>query len=172
MSRPSASEADAFQKMVQGRHETINTRLKAFAIMPEKCAVAVLVQLSISKMETLFIALFPHSINVANFHPEKTVGRESLRSHLAGNAPTILKSLFTNQTQHTKHKPTQTQTHYCGDQDRDECHPFVRNNDTAVHSPTQQSFCIKHILTKYCSHSTAVEFVKILKYPLDAARWL
>ena len=171
MSRPSASEADAFQKMVQGRHETINTRLKAFAIMSEKCAVAVLVQLSISKMETLFSALFSHSINVANFHPEKTVGRESWRSHLAGNAPTILKSLSIYKP-NAAHKPTQTQTHYCGDQDRDECHPFVRNNDTAVHSPTQQSFCIKHILTKYCSHSTAVEFVKILKYPLDAARWL
>ena len=53
------SEDEAFQKRVQGKHETINSRLKAFAILHSMyrhditqhgyvfCAVAVLVQLSI-----------------------------------------------------------------------------------------------------------------------------
>ena len=64
LSRP--SEADAFQKRVQGRHETINSRLKAFAILHSMyrhditqhgyvfCAVAVLVQLSIKNGDALF----------------------------------------------------------------------------------------------------------------------
>ena len=33
LSRP--SEADAFQKRAQGRHETVNARLKAYAILHE-----------------------------------------------------------------------------------------------------------------------------------------
>ena len=61
------SEADAFQKRVQGRHETINARLKAYAILSEVFrhditqhgyvfrAVAVLViQLSIKNGDPLF----------------------------------------------------------------------------------------------------------------------
>ena len=60
------SEADAFQKRVQGRHETINSRLKAFAVLHSMyrhdisqhayvfCAVAVLVQLSIKNGDSLF----------------------------------------------------------------------------------------------------------------------
>jgi hypothetical protein len=64
MSRP--SEADAFQKRVQGKHETINSRLKAFAILREMYrhdmtqhgyvfrAVAVIVQLSIKNGDPLF----------------------------------------------------------------------------------------------------------------------
>jgi len=64
MSRP--SEADALQKRVQGRHETINSRLKAYAILQEKYrhdvtqhgwvfrVVAVLVQLSIKNGDPLF----------------------------------------------------------------------------------------------------------------------
>ena len=57
------SEADAFQKRVQGRHKTINLRLKAYAILYSMYrhditqhgyvfhAVAVLVQLSIKNGE-------------------------------------------------------------------------------------------------------------------------
>jgi hypothetical protein len=64
MSRP--SEADAFQKRVQGRHETINSRFKAFAVLREMYrhditqhgyvfrAVAVIVQLSIKNGDPLF----------------------------------------------------------------------------------------------------------------------
>ena len=64
MSRP--SEADAFQKRVQGRHETINSRLKAYAIFHSTYrhditnhgyvfhAVAVLVQLSIKNGDPLY----------------------------------------------------------------------------------------------------------------------
>ena len=60
------SEADAFQRRVQGRHETINARLKAYAILHEVFrhditqhgyvfrAVAVLVQLSIKNGDPLF----------------------------------------------------------------------------------------------------------------------
>jgi hypothetical protein len=60
------SEADALQKRVQGRHETINARLKHFAILEERFrhditqhgyvfrAVAVLVQLSIKNGDPLF----------------------------------------------------------------------------------------------------------------------
>ena len=64
LSRP--SEADAFQRRVQGRHETINARLKAYSILREMYrhditqhgyvfrAVAVLVQLSIRNGDPLF----------------------------------------------------------------------------------------------------------------------
>ena len=64
LSRP--SEADAFQRRVQGRHETINARLKFFAILEDRFrhditqhgyvfrAVAVLVQLSIRNGDSLF----------------------------------------------------------------------------------------------------------------------
>ena len=64
LSRP--SEADAFQKRVQGRHETINSRLKAYTILQSVyrhditqhgyvfCAVAVLVQLSIKNGDPLY----------------------------------------------------------------------------------------------------------------------
>ena len=64
LSRP--SEADAFQKRVQGRHETINARLNFFAILEDRFrhditqhgyvfrAVAVLVQLSIRNGDSLF----------------------------------------------------------------------------------------------------------------------
>jgi len=60
------SEADAFQKRVQGRHETINSRLKEYAILHSMYrhditqygyvfrAVAVLVQLSIKNGDPLF----------------------------------------------------------------------------------------------------------------------
>jgi hypothetical protein len=64
LSRP--SEADAFQKRVQGRHETINSRLKAYTILQSVYrhditqhgyvfrAVAVLVQLSIKNGDPLY----------------------------------------------------------------------------------------------------------------------
>ena len=60
------SEADAFQKRVQGRHETINSRLKAYAILHliyrhdiikhgyVLHAVSVLVQLSAKNGDPLF----------------------------------------------------------------------------------------------------------------------
>ena len=64
LTRP--SEADALQKRVQGRHETINARLKAFAILRKRYrhdvtqhgwvfrAVVVLAQLSIKNGDPLF----------------------------------------------------------------------------------------------------------------------
>ena len=64
LSRP--SEGDAFQNRVQGRHETINLRLKAYTILHSVYwhditqhgyvfrAVAVLVQLSIKNGDPLF----------------------------------------------------------------------------------------------------------------------
>ena len=49
-------EARVYQKRVQGRHETVNTRLKAFKILSDVFfrAVAVLVQLSIKNGDPLF----------------------------------------------------------------------------------------------------------------------
>ncbi len=63
------SEANAFQKRVHGRHKTINSRLKAYAILHSMyrhditqhgyvfCAVAVLVQLSIKNGDPLIVLL-------------------------------------------------------------------------------------------------------------------
>ena len=62
----SSDEADAMQKRVQGRHETVNSRLKSFRILDQVYrhdptqhgyvfwAVAVLVQLSIKNGDPLF----------------------------------------------------------------------------------------------------------------------
>ena len=59
-------EADNMQKRVQGRHETINARLKKFAILRERYrhditqhgyvfrAVAVLVQISVQNGDPLY----------------------------------------------------------------------------------------------------------------------